>query len=145
MLLALLVGKLIATAVCYASGASGGIFAPVIFIGSMLGGLFGSIMVDVLQVDESVRAGAALLGTGAFFAAVIRCPMTSILIIFEMTRNYSLILPLMVGNLLAYVISCKLRTVPIYDALLCRTASASKSCLHTAANKTGVTCRSAPS
>ena len=118
ILLLLLAGKLLATAVCYASGASGGIFAPVIFIGSMLGGLFGAIMVDVFQVDESVRAGAALLGTGAFFAAVIRCPMTSILIIFEMTRNYSLILPLMVGNLLAYVISCKLRAVPIYDALL---------------------------
>ncbi len=114
----LLVGKLLATAICYAAGGSGGIFAPVIFMGSMLGGLFGVFLVEVGGADDSVRAGAALLGTGAFFAAVIRCPMTSILIIFEMTRNYSLILPLMVGNLLAYLISAKLRTVPIYDALL---------------------------
>lgn len=118
VLLLLLVGKVIATAVCYASGASGGIFAPVIFIGSMLGGLFGVVLVNLFQADPSVAAGAALLGTGAFFAAVIRCPMTSILIIFEMTRNYSLILPLMAGNLIAYVISTKLRPIPIYDALL---------------------------
>jgi len=118
VLLLLFVGKLVATAVCYASGASGGIFAPVIFMGSMLGGLFGVAMVNLGWADGSVAAGAALLGTGAFFAAVIRCPMTSILIIFEMTRNYSLILPLMVGNLLAYLISSKLRPVPIYDALL---------------------------
>jgi len=65
-----------------------------------------------------VAAAAALLGTGAFFAAVIRCPLTSVLIIFEMTQNYSLILPLMIGNLLAYIISVQLRSIPIYDALL---------------------------
>jgi CIC family chloride channel protein len=118
VLLLLLVGKLVATALCYASGSSGGIFAPVIFIGSMLGGLFGVALVNFCGADPSVAAGAALLGTGAFFAAVIRCPMTSVIIIFEMTANYSLILPLMVGNLLAYLISCKLRTLPIYDALL---------------------------
>ncbi|WP_269526269.1 chloride channel protein [Coraliomargarita parva] len=118
VLLLLLVGKFFATIICYASGASGGIFAPVLFIGSMLGGLFGVALVHFGGVDPHVQAGTALLGTGAFFAAVIRCPMTSILIIFEMTRNYSLILPLMVGNLLAYVISAKLRPIPIYDALL---------------------------
>lgn len=118
VLLLLLIGKLVATAVCYASGASGGIFAPVIFIGSMLGGLFGALLVEFMGADDSVRAGAALLGTGAFFAAVIRCPLTSILIIFEMTRNYSLILPLMTGNMIAYFISVKLSPIPIYDALL---------------------------
>ncbi len=118
ILLLLLVGKFIATAVCYASGASGGIFAPVLFIGSMLGGLFGVLVVHFFGADPSVAAAAALLGTGAFFAAVIRCPLTSILIIFEMTQNYSLILPLMIGNLLAYMIAAKLKHVPIYDALL---------------------------
>lgn len=118
ILLLLLVGKFVATAVCYASGASGGIFAPVLFIGSMLGGLFGVIAVNTFGLDPSVAAAAALLGTGAFFAAVIRCPLTSVLIIFEMTQNYSLILPLMIGNFLAYLISVKLRQIPIYDALL---------------------------
>ncbi len=117
-LLLLLIGKLLATAICYASGASGGIFAPVLFMGSMLGGIFGALMVQFFEVDQSVAAAAALLGTGAFFAAVIRCPLTSVLIIFEMTQNYSLILPLMIGNFLAYIISVKLRSIPIYDALL---------------------------
>lgn len=117
-LLLLLIGKLLATTICYASGASGGIFAPVLFIGSMLGGLFGALMVQFLGVDQSIAAAAALLGTGAFFAAVIRCPLTSVLIIFEMTHNYSLILPLMIGNLIAYIISVRLRSIPIYDALL---------------------------
>jgi len=117
-LLLLLIGKVLATAICYASGASGGIFAPVLFIGSMLGGLFGALMVQFFDVDQSVAAAAALLGMGAFFAAVIRCPLTSVLIIFEMTQNYSLILPLMIGNLLAYIIAGKLRSIPIYDALL---------------------------
>ena len=117
-LLLLLIGKFLATAVCYASGASGGIFAPVLFIGSMLGGLFGVLMIRFFEVDPNIAAATALLGTGAFFAAVIRCPLTSILIIFEMTQNYSLILPLMIGNLLAYVIASKLQSIPIYDALL---------------------------
>ena len=118
VLLLLLVGKVVATTICYASGSSGGIFAPVIFIGSMLGGLFGVSLVHFFGSDPSVAAGAALLGTGAFFAAVIRCPLTSVIIIFEMTANYSLILPLMVGNFLAHLISSKLRPIPIYDALL---------------------------
>lgn len=118
VLLLLFIGKFFATVICYASGASGGIFAPVLFLGSMLGGLFGALMVQFLQVDNSVAAACALLGTGAFFAAVIRCPLTSVLIIFEMTHNYSLILPLMIGNFLAYMISVKLRAIPIYDALL---------------------------
>ncbi len=118
VILLLLVGKLVATTICYASGSSGGIFAPVIFIGSMLGGLFGVALVHFCGADASVAAGAALLGTGAFFAAVIRCPMTSVIIIFEMTANYSLILPLMIGNFLAHLISSKLSPIPIYDALL---------------------------
>lgn len=117
-LLLLLIGKFLATAVCYASGASGGIFAPVLFIGSMLGGLLGVLMVRFFDLDPGIAAATALLGTGAFFAAVIRCPLTSILIIFEMTHNYSLILPLMIGNLIAYLIASKLRSIPIYDALL---------------------------
>jgi CIC family chloride channel protein len=118
VLLLLFIGKFLATAICYASGASGGIFAPVLFLGSMLGGLFGALMVQFFHFESSVAAACALLGTGAFFAAVIRCPLTSVLIIFEMTHNYSLILPLMIGNFLAYVISVKMRQIPIYDALL---------------------------
>ncbi len=55
---------------------------------------------------------------GTFFAAVIRCPMTSVLMVLELTQNYSLILPLMAGNMIAFLLAGKLRIVPIYDALL---------------------------
>jgi len=118
MLLLLFVGKLLATAFCYALGGSGGLFAPVLFLGVMLGGTFGMAAVEAFDLGIQVAAGCAFLGMGAFFAAVIRCPLTSVLIVFEMTQNYSLILPLMVGNMIAYFIASRLRAVPIYDALL---------------------------
>jgi chloride channel protein, CIC family len=117
-ILLLMAGKFAATILAYSAGGSGGIFAPVLFIGGMLGGVCGVGMQAIFTVPEGVAGACALLGMGAFFAAVIRCPMTSILIIFEMTRNYSLILPLMVGNMLAYGLASRLRVIPIYDALL---------------------------
>lgn len=118
VLLALFIGKFFATIFAYSFGGSGGIFAPVLFMGGMLGGVFGETLTVFFHVPEGVDAACALLGMGVFFAAIIRCPLTSILIIFEMTRNYSIILPLMAGNMIAYAIASKLRSIPIYDALL---------------------------
>ncbi len=118
VLLLLFIGKFFATAFAYSLGGSGGIFAPVLFLGGMLGGLYGELLYGLFDLPEGVDAACAVLGMGAFFAAVIRCPLTSILMIFEMTRNYSLILPLMLGNMLAYVVAGRLRSVSIYDALL---------------------------
>ncbi|MFN7929008.1 MAG: chloride channel protein [Blastocatellia bacterium] len=66
-----------------------------------------------------VHPGAfALVGMGAFFAGVVRAPVTSIIIIFEMTNNYSMILPLMIANIISYVIAYEISPTPIYDALL---------------------------
>jgi len=118
IIIALFFGKFFATILAYSFGGSGGIFAPVLFMGGMLGGIFGVTLTMFFDVPARVDAACALLGMGVFFAAVIRCPLTSILIIFEMTRNYSIILPLMTGNMIAYAISSKLRPIPIYDALL---------------------------
>ena len=114
----LFLGKFFATILAYSFGGSGGIFAPVLFLGGMLGGLFGETLTSMFHVQDGVDAACALLGMGVFFAAVVRCPLTSILIIFEMTRNYSIILPLMAGNMIAYAIAVKLRPIAIYDALL---------------------------
>jgi len=118
VIFALFFGKFFATLFAYSFGGSGGIFAPVLFLGGMLGAMFGETLTMFFDVPARVDAACALLGMGVFFAAVIRCPLTSILIIFEMTRNYSIILPLMAGNMIAYAIAVKLRPISIYDALL---------------------------
>ena len=111
-------GKMIATILAYGAGGSGGLFAPTLFIGGMLGALVGLLAQPAFQYSNEIVGAMALLGMGAFFAAVIRCPMTSIVIIWEMTGQYALILPLMVGNVLAWLVSGKLQPVPLYDALL---------------------------
>jgi CIC family chloride channel protein len=118
VMVALVLAKIVATTFCYSSGGAGGIFAPVLFIGGMLGGVFGHLDRSLLgHADVSVGA-FALVGMGAFFAAVIRAPMTSVLIIFEMTDGYGLVLPLMIANAVAYLIAWRLQRVPIYEALL---------------------------
>ena len=111
-------GKIVASVLAYGSGGSGGLFAPTLFIGGMLGALLGLVAQPVFGFQNEIVGAMALLGMGAFFAAVIRCPMTSIVIIWEMTGQYGLILPLMVGNMLAWLLASKLQPVPMYDALL---------------------------
>ena len=110
--------KLLATVFSYSSGGAGGIFAPALFIGAMLGGMFGFFDVNILNHPNSQIGAFALVGMGAVFAGIIRAPMTSVLIIFEMTGSYGLILPLMIANMTAYGLAKKLRPVPIYEALL---------------------------
>ncbi len=122
----LLIAKLIAVVVCYGSGGSGGLFSPTLYFGAMLGALWGLVMLkfsewtglNPYEDGERLVGACVLLGMGAMFAAIIRCPFTSLFIIFEMTGNYSLILPLMVGNILAYSLSGWMRKIPIYNAIL---------------------------
>ena len=110
--------KLVATVFSYASGGAGGIFAPALFIGGMLGGVFG-YMDRMLLHHSGLDIGAfALVGMGAVFAGIIRAPITSVLIIFEMTGSYGLILPLMISNMTAFALARHFRPVPIYEALL---------------------------
>jgi CIC family chloride channel protein len=122
----LLIFKLIAVVVTYSSGGSGGLFSPALFLGGMLGGLVGTglswfhthLPIPGFPGTEEVVGACVLLGMGASFAAIIRCPFTSLIIIFEMTGNYSLILPLMAGNILAWGFAKSLRPVGLYNALL---------------------------
>lgn len=126
ILITLLAFKFVAVVVNYASGGSGGLFSPTLFLGGILGGIVGILLVksnnyfDVLTItDESqIIGGCVLLGMGAMFGSVLRCPFTSLIIIFELTGNYSLILSLMGGNMLAWAISKKFRPIALYDALL---------------------------
>lgn len=118
VMLVLGLAKLVASVLCYASGGSGGIFAPVLFIGGMLGGCCGLLDRALLGHTEANIGAFALVGMGAFFAAVIRAPITSVLIIFEMTNGYGLVLPLMIANTVAYMLARRRRPIPIYEALL---------------------------
>jgi chloride channel protein, CIC family len=108
----------IATTFSYASGGAGGIFAPTLFIGGTLGGALGVLDSRLLGHVEGSMGAFALVGMGAVFAGTIRAPITSVLIIIEMTGGYSLILPLMIANMTAYVLARRWRPTPIYEALL---------------------------
>ncbi len=117
-LLSLCALKIIATVFSYSSGGAGGIFAPALFIGGMAGGAVGALDVALLQHGPESLGSFALVGMGAVFAGIIRAPITSVLIIVEMTGGYSLILPLMIANMMAYGIARHYRPTPIYEALL---------------------------
>jgi CIC family chloride channel protein len=118
LMLALILGKFIATILSYSSGTAGGLFAPALFMGAMLGGSLAT-GVDELTPLTLVSPGAfALVGMGAVLVGIIRTPITSILIIFEMTNDYALILPLMLANMTSYSIARILERHSVYDAIL---------------------------
>jgi chloride channel protein, CIC family len=113
----LVVLKVVATATCYGTGNAGGIFGPALFMGAMLGGSVGTVAHQLLP-DFTGGVGAyALVGMGALFAGIVRVPLTSVIMIFEMTRDYSIIVPLMIANLISFYISYRLQKEPIYEAL----------------------------
>jgi CIC family chloride channel protein len=109
--------KIAATSTCYASGNAGGIFGPSLFMGAMMGGSVGGLA-HMLAPDYTGSIGAyALVGMGAAFAGIIRVPLTSVIMIFEITRDYTIIVPLMIANLISYFVSSRLQEEPIYEAL----------------------------
>ena len=110
--------KLAATVTSYSSGGAGGIFAPALFMGGMLGGTVGYLDVAVFHHSADSIGAFAVVGMGAAFAGIVRAPMTSVLIIFEMTSGYGLILPLMIANMSAFALARHWRHTPIYEALL---------------------------
>ena len=113
----LAVMKIIATPTCYSSGNAGGIFGPSLFIGAMIGGAVGSIAHTLLPGLTANPGAYALVGMGTAFAGIVRTPITSVIMIFEMTRDYTIIVPLMISNLISFFISQQLQREPIYEAL----------------------------
>lgn len=117
IMLLLLVLKVVATTTGYGSGNAGGVFGPSLFIGAMLGGAVGTAAHTLLP-NLTGNAGAyALVGMGAAFAGIVRTPMTSVIMIFEVTRDYTIIVPLMIANLCSYLLAQKLQKLPLYEAL----------------------------
>jgi CIC family chloride channel protein len=122
--------KILATALSFVSGTPGGMFAPVLFMGAMIGGAVGDIEQHVLfphipgaagylyaaQAPSTVGA-FALVGMGTLFAGILRAPMTSVFMILELSGNYSIIIPVMIANGIAYLISRRYQPTPIFDIL----------------------------
>jgi CIC family chloride channel protein len=117
-MIAFCVLKLASTVCSYSSGGAGGIFAPALFMGAMLGGAVGYLDVIVFHHSTDAIGAFAVVGMGAVFAGIIRAPMTSVLIVFEMTGGYGLVLPLMIANMSAFALARHWRRITLYDALL---------------------------
>jgi len=119
-LLVLLVAKMVATSLTIGIGGSGGVFAPSLFLGAMLGGAFGEIAALLLPGTAGAAGSYALVGMAAVFAGAARAPITAVLIVFELTGEYSLILPLMLAVSLATGIAHLLSRDTVYTAKLLR-------------------------
>lgn len=120
-LLLLFVARIATTMICFGSGAPGGIFAPMLALGTLFGYAFGLIakgLLPELMIDPGMFA---IAGMGALFAATVRAPITGILLVIEMTNNYYLILPLIITSLGAVIFAQLLGGQPIYSQLLHRT------------------------
>ena len=116
--LAILAGlKIVATTLSFVSGTPGGMFAPTLFIGAMLGGAVGGVERHFFPLLTVSTGTYALVGMGVLFAGFLRAPMTSVFMVLEVSGNYSIIVPVIVANTVAYVISRSLQSVPIFDVL----------------------------
>jgi CIC family chloride channel protein len=117
LMVLLLVLKLFAVTTSYASGNAGGIFGPSLFLGAMLGGAMGSAAHSLFPHYAATPGAYALVGMGTVFAGIVRAPMTSVVMIFEITRDYAVIVPLMISNLVSLFIASRLQKQPIYESL----------------------------
>lgn len=112
--------KIIATSLTLGSGGSGGIFAPSLFMGAMLGGFFGSVANIVFPGMTASYGAYALVGMSAVVAGTTHAPITAMLIIFEMTGDYRIILPLMLASVVSTLVANKLMQDSIYTMKLSR-------------------------
>ncbi|MFQ5704367.1 MAG: chloride channel protein [Gemmatimonadales bacterium] len=119
-MLLLVVLKILAVSITIGSGGSGGIFAPSLFIGAMLGGAIGTVVHTIWPLSTAGPGAYALVGMGAVVAAGTAAPITAILIIFELTGEYKIMLPLMISCIIATLLATKLQTGSIYTIKLLR-------------------------
>jgi CIC family chloride channel protein len=117
LLLVLAALKIFTTGLSFLSGTPGGMFAPTLFIGAMLGGAVGSIEHHFFPILTGTVGTYALVGMGVFFAGFLRTPITSVFMVIEVSGTYTAILPIMIANLVAYLISRTYQKVPLFDLL----------------------------
>jgi CIC family chloride channel protein len=115
LLLALALLKILATTLSFSSGTPGGMFAPTLFIGAMLGASVGSFEKLFFPHLTGTVGAYALVGMGVLFAGFLRAPLTSIFMVLEVSGNYSIIVPVILANMIAYFMSRALQPVPIFE------------------------------
>lgn len=106
------------TQISYGTGAPGGIFAPLLVLGAMIGLAVGIIAHNLFPAIVPTPAVFAVVGMAAYFTAIVRAPLTGIMLIVEMTGNYSQMIPLLVSCFCAYIVAEIFKDIPIYEALL---------------------------
>ena len=109
--------KIVATTLSFVSGTPGGMFAPTLFIGAMLGGAVGNIEHILFPHLTGSMGTYCLVGMGVLFAGFLRAPMTSVFMVMEVSGDYSIIVPVIIANTFAYVVSRALQPTPIFDLL----------------------------
>jgi len=119
-LLGLAAAKLVATAATFGAGGTGGVFTPALFIGATLGGAYGVAMRQLLPGTDLAPGALALVGMAGLVSGATHAPLTAIMMVFEMTADYGLILPLMLTSVLAYGIARRLHPESIYTEWLVR-------------------------
>jgi CIC family chloride channel protein len=117
VLLYLSLAKLAATLLCFSAETPGGMFAPALFIGGMLGGALGGFAHHYSPYGAAPEEAYILVGMGTFFAGVFRAPITSVFMVFEVSASYVIILPVMIANITSYLISRRLQPVPFFKML----------------------------
>jgi CIC family chloride channel protein len=112
---ALVLFKMLATTLSFSSGTPGGMFAPTLFIGTMLGAGVGTVEHTLLPLASGSVGSYALVGMGVLFAGFLRAPLTSVFMVLETSGNYSIILPVILANTIAYLLSRSLQPTPIFE------------------------------
>ena len=109
--------KIFGTGLSFSSGTPGGLFAPVLFMGAMIGGAVGMVEQHLFPYLAIPVGAYALVGMGTLFAGILRAPMTSVFMMLEVSGNYTIIVPVIISNAIAYVISRSFEPTPVFDLL----------------------------
>lgn len=114
----ILISRFIFSAVCFGSGAPGGIFFPLLVLGGFIGGVFATVGVQYFGMDVVYINNFVLLSMAGYFSAIVRAPLTGIILIFEMTGSLTQMLSLSIVSIVAYIVATLLKSKPIYESLL---------------------------
>ncbi|MFL0196940.1 ClC family H(+)/Cl(-) exchange transporter [Clostridium sp. WILCCON 0269] len=113
-----LILKFVFTMICYGSGAPGGIFLPLLTIGALIGYDYGSLFISILHLDSFYMNNFIIMGMAGYFTAVVKSPITGIVLITEMTGSFNHLLSISIVAIIAYLVADKLGSKPIYESLL---------------------------